>query len=252
MEFLGPGFFGWDGISSLAKLDTATIKKVITERLIVSYAVGNSVSYTNNFGADHVQHLRRRLAKFGSSDHLALSLHFGKLPKKVPAFLITHYIKLICGALNSDGERRRKFAPDGSVHADKCDDNPFPCYLCGLGDGERPGDASMHIFASCRLTRDAWEAVLGNFRGPRDVSWDCLFEKRSLPLFITDYPLADPEAGYCRLALTMAFCWAVHKITDQIKAGRSAEGAESRIVTLTLTFKNIWAPAIKKSKKLKQ
>ena len=43
----------------------------------------------------------------------------------------------------------------------------------------------------------------------------------------------------------VAFSWAVHKTIDQVKVGRSAEGADARIVTLTMSLKGIWAPAKK-------
>jgi hypothetical protein len=245
MEFLGPGYLNWDGLSQLPKLDATAIKKTVIEKLIVSYGDGNSASYTHNFGSDHTQHLCRRLAKFCSSDTDTLTQHYSKLPRKVPAFLITHYIKLLCGALNSDGERRKKFAPDGSVHVGKCAENPFPCYLCNLGDTEVPGDSSKHIFGACSSVFDAWECILYGANGPCDLSWAGLVGNKVSPLFIPDYPLADPKAGYNRLALTMAFCWAVHKTIDQIKMGRSAEGADARVVTMTMSLKNIWAPANK-------
>ena len=81
------------------------------------------------------------------------------------------------------------------------------------------------------------------------MAWTLLYDNKVTPLFIPDFPLAEPNAGYNRLSLTMAFCWAVHKTIDQIKMGRSAEGAESRIITLTLSLKNIWAPPKKASNK---
>jgi hypothetical protein len=249
MEFLGPGFLNWDGLSQLPKLDAASIRVAALGGLIVSYGVGNSVSYTQNFGFDHTQHLCRRLARFGSSDSDILTQHFNKLPRKVPAFLITHFIKLVCGALNSDGERRRKFDPGGSVHTGSCVENPFPCYLCNRGDVTLPGDGSKHLFGSCNSVKIAWDGILNNSRGPSDVAWTLLYDNKVTPLFIPDFPLAEPNAGYNRLSLTMAFCWAVHKTIDQIKMGRSAEGAESRIITLTLSLKNIWAPPMKASNK---
>jgi hypothetical protein len=249
MEFLGPNFLDWDGVSPLPKLDATTIKRYVIQSLILSYNLGCSSSYTCHFGADHTRHLRARLAKFGSADIDTPIQHFTKLPKKVPAFLITHFIKLMCGALNSDGERRRKFAPDGSVHPSKCDDNPFPCYLCSQGNAVLPGDSSKHIYASCNCVKNAWDGILNNPKCPRDESWICLYDKKVSPHFILDFPLADSNAGYNRLSLIMAFCWAVHKIIDQIKMGRSAEGADSRIVALTMSLKNIWAPPKKTSKK---
>jgi hypothetical protein len=247
MEFLGPGFLNWDGLSHLPKLDAASIKRIVIEKLVVSYADCNSASYTTNFGVDHRRHLCRRLAKFGSTDSDNYMLHFSKLQKKVPAFLVTHFIKLTCGALNSDAERRRKYSPDGSVHPNKGVGNPFPCYLCNRGDAVLFGDCSRHVFGSCKLVETAWEGVINNNRGPRDEAWVCLLSKKVTPCFVLDFPLADVEAGYNRLALVMSFCWAVHKTIDQIRSGRSAIGSDSRIVTLTISLRNIWAP-IKKSK----
>ena len=245
MEFLGPGFLNWDGYSQLPELNAAAIKMTVTENLVVSYAEVNSVAYTSNLGAGHRQHLCRRLAKFGSSDVDNLTQHFTKLPRKVPAFLITHFIKLICGALNSDGERRRKFAPDGSVHAIKSADNPLPCYLCDGGDVTHPGDCSKHLFSACSCVKTAWEGVVNNHRCPRDEDWVCLLSRKVTPCFIIDFPLADTKSGYNRLALVMCFCWAVHKTIEQIRSGRSSEDADRRIITLTVSLSNIWAPAKK-------
>ena len=120
MEFLGPTFLNWDGSSQLPKLNKTEIKKLAIERLIISYGTGNSSSYTRNFGRDHASHLRDRLQRVGVADACHTLSHFSTLPKKVPAFLITHYIKVICGALNSDGGRRRKFDSNASAHPDRC------------------------------------------------------------------------------------------------------------------------------------
>jgi hypothetical protein len=167
---LAPVFSTGTGFPNCPKLDDASIKKTVVGELVVSYSVGNSVSYTHNFGYDHTQHLRR-LAKFSAADSDTLTHHFSKLPRKVPAFLVTHFIKLICGALNSDGERRRKFTPDGSVLAGKCAENPFPCYLCNLGDVVIPWDSSRHIFGACSSVITAWDGILYSTNGPRDLSW---------------------------------------------------------------------------------
>jgi hypothetical protein len=247
MEFLGPNFLAWDGVAPLPKLDGPSIKNRTVQSLIISYNVGCSASYTNNFGSDHNHHISNRLAKFGSADTVNTTLHFAKLPKKVPAFLISHFIKLTCGATNSDGERRRKIDPDCSVHLGKHAENPFPCYLCDLGSEVLPGDCSRHIFGHCTVIKNAWEAILNNSRCPRDEAWICLHSKKVTPCFILDFPLAEADAGYNRLAMVMCFCWAVHKTIDQVKSGQSAEGADRRIVANTMSFKSIWAP-IKKQK----
>jgi hypothetical protein len=245
MEFLGPTFMDWDGSSQLPKLDKTEIKKLITERLVVSYGGDNSAKYTRNFGRDHSSHLLNRHLKFGMADTSFVNEHFSKLPKKVPAFLITHFIKVLCGALNSDGGRRRKFDPNGSVHPDKGVDNPFPCYMCGLGDVASPGDCSRHLFSSCIPVRSVWDAVINGTRGPNDVGFANCFEKKTTPLFVMDYPPADPAAGYCRLSLIMTLCWAIHKTISQIKMGRVPLGADRRAIALTLSLKNIWSPVSK-------
>jgi hypothetical protein len=174
--------------------------------------------------------------------------HFSKLPKKVPAFLITHFIKLLCGALNSDGGRRRKFDPNASQHPNKSPTNPFPCYLCGKGSVSLPGDNSKHIFSECECVRKAWNNILNKSHGPRDLLWSSTFVGRTTPLFIIDYPIADPNTGYCRLALVMAFCWAIYKTINQIRDGRNALNADIRAEALTVSLGNIWKKSSKKGR----
>jgi hypothetical protein len=242
MEFMGPEYLNWDGLSPLPKLDASSIRNFVTQKLIVSYSVGNAASYTRNFGKDHMSHLRARCAKYGVGDVQSLIVHFSNLPKKTPAFLITNYIKLFCGATNFDGGRRRKFDPNGSVHPCKDDSNPFPCYLCNKGDAIHPGDNATHLFSHCDQVKSAWLDVLSHANGPCDGAWCNTSAHKVTPLFIADYPLADSKFGYNRLAVVMAFCWAICKTIDQIKMGRSADGASARAVNLTMTLKNIWAP----------
>ena len=155
----------------------------------------------------------------------------------------------MCGASNSDGGRRRKFDPDSSVHPNKAVENPWPCYLCDLGDVASPGDCSRHIFTSCSRVRAAWEGVLFHPLGPHDTGWISLLDLKVSPIFIPDYQPAAPDAGYSRIALVMAFCWAIYKIIDQIKAGRSSDKADARAIALTISLRNIWAP-VKKPNKL--
>ena len=248
MEFLGPNFLGWDGSSPLPCLDDKNLKRIVNQSLIVSYNVGCSASYTNNLGADHTHHISSRLAKWGSTDSACLLAHFSRCVK-IPAFLITHFIKLVCGASNSDGGRRRKFDPDSSVHPNKAVENPWPCYLCDLGDVASPGDCSRHIFTSCSRVRAAWEGVLFHPLGPHDTGWVSLLDQKVSPIFIPDYQPAAPDAGYSRIALVMAFCWSIYKIIEQIKAGRSSDKADARAIALTISLRNIWAP-VKKPNKL--
>jgi hypothetical protein len=240
MEFLGPTFLGWDGSSQLPRLVKDDIKKLATEKLIVSYGAANSTNYTRNFGRDLSSHLRNRHLKFGMTDSSSVTEHFSKLPRKVPAFLISHYIKVFCGALNSDGGRRRFIDPDSSVHPGKGDSNPFPCYLCNLGSVADPGDCSRHLFGSCSVVRNVWDSIICGPGGPNDIGLANFFAKKTTPLFIPDYPIADPAFGYCRLSLIMTLCWAIHKTINQIKMGRDPLGADHRAVALTLSLKSIW------------
>jgi len=241
MEFLGADYLNWDGISPLPELDAEAIKKQVLQNLIVSYGTGRRAAYSQNFGKDHLSHLRVRCMKFGISDVGSVISHFAKLPKRVPSFLVSHFIKLFGGALNYDGGRRRKFDPNGSVHADKSPANPFPCYLCAQGAVELPGDNEKHIFGSCACVNGAWADVLSHPKGPGDCGWHSSFVNKTTPLFITDFPLAESGFGYNRLALVMSFCWAIYKVIGQIRMGRCSEGAGERAVALTISLKNIWA-----------
>jgi hypothetical protein len=246
MEFLGPHFLDWDGSSPLPKMDDKTLKNSIIQSLTVSYNSGSSRSYTRNFGKDHLSHLRHRHGKYGVTNIDHVLTHFAKLPKSIPPFLITHYVKLIGGASNYDGGRRRKFAPDESLHPDKTPSNPWPCYLCAQGDMVSPGNNENHLFRTCACVNSAWLDVLMHPNGPRDDGWVHHFANKVSPLFIIDYPETVNCIGYCRLALIMAFCWAVYKVVGQIRMGRCAEGAGERVVSLTILLRNIWAPVKKK------
>ena len=242
MEFLGADFLDWDGFSPLPLLDAVSIKRIVIENLLLSYGDERHAAYSRNFGSDHFSHLRARCLRFGVSEINTLLCHFDKLPKKVPAFLVSHYIKLFSGALNYDGGRRRKFEPNGSVHMAKCPVNPFPCYLCGQGTIVLPGDNERHIFASCVCVKDAWADVLLHPLGPVDYEWCSVFRGKISPLFILDYPPAVDNQGYNRLSLVMSFCWAVYKTIGQVRMGRCATGATERAVALTISLRNIWAP----------
>ena len=242
MEFLGADFLNWDGFSPLPSLDVVSIKKLVIDKLLLSYGTERYAAYSRNFGNDHFSHLRARCLRFGVSEINTVLGHFDKLPKKVPAFLVSHYIKLFCGALNYDGGRRRKFEPNGSVHMDKSPSNPFPCYLCGQGSVALPGDNEMHIFTSCVCVRSAWADVLLHPYGPADSGWHSFFCNKLSPLFILDYPPAEASQDYNRLSLLMAFCWAIYKTIGQVRMGRCATGAAERAVALTISLRNIWAP----------
>jgi len=217
-------------------------------RLIISYSAGSARSYTRNFGRDHTGHIKNKLEKVGVDDASHTISHFSTLPKKVPAFLVTHYIKTLCGALNSDGGRRRRYDVNSSSHPDRCASNPYPCYLCGSGDAVSPGDCRSHLFSSCEKVRSAWDLVINGPDGPADITFASFFENSSVPIYALNYPPADGGEGYNRLSLVMTFCWAIHKTINQVRMGRDALGADRRACALTLSLKSIWSPASKAKK----
>ena len=250
MEFLGPDFLNWDGSSPLPKLCRTTIRKLVIHKLIISYGSRRSVEYTRELGRDHHSHLLLRHSKYGALTDIPCA-HFSALPANTPPFLVTHFIKLICGSTNYDGGRRRKFAPEGSTHPDKSPSNPFPCLLCGQGDVDFPGDNANHVFSSCRVVKDAWLITLRHPNGPQDGGWVQHFANKVNPLFIIDFPLGGKNCGYSRLTLVMSFCWAIYRTIGQVRMGRCVEGAGERAVSLTLSLNNVWSP-VKPRAKLKK
>ena len=79
--------------------------------------------------------------------------------------------------------------------------------------------------------------------GPRDSEWISLLDSKVSPIFIPDYPPAASGAGYNRIALVMSFCWSIHKVIDQVKAGRSSDKADARAISMTMSLRSIWAPS---------
>jgi len=239
MEFLGPDFLDWDGCSPLPKLSKTEIKKQVIHSLILSYRPRRALEYTRQLGRDQCSHLMFRHSKYEASSDVALA-HFNALPSNIPPFLVSHYIKLLCGATNYDGGRRRKFAPNGSVHPEKSAANPFPCYLCSTGSVDLPGDNERHIFQSCSVVKSAWLNTVLHPSVPIDNEWVQVFAEKTTPLFIIDFPLEGKNTSYCRLALVMSFAWSIYKTISQIRMGRCALGAGERATSLTLELSNFW------------
>ena len=229
-------------------MDAKSIKNCALKGLIVSYGV-SSTRYTRNLGVDQLSHLQRCHAKFGISDSSSTIKHFALLPKKTPAFLITHYVKTISYALNSDGGRRRKFDPNPSEHPSRSPSNPYPCYLCSFGDLETLGDNTKHIYQNCKVMLEAWSLLLAHPSGPKDTAFATISKSKTSPIFFPDYRPASAKLGYNRLSLVMCFCWAVHSTIGQIRMGRSPMKAGDRILALTLSLRYIWAPTVKASSK---
>ena len=128
MEFLGPDFLNWDGLSPLPKVDTKFLKDCLVNRLIVSYSESRSKQYTAAFGNDHTRHLSLKLSRFGPPTLGPLLSHFSTLNSPTISFLVSFFVKLVCNCLNTDGDRRRQFDPDGSTHPLKNPSNPTPCF----------------------------------------------------------------------------------------------------------------------------
>ena len=68
------------------------------------------------------------------------------------------------------------------------------------------------------------------------------------PCLLLTTRFSDPNIGYCRLALVMSFCWAIHKTINQIRSGRDALNADIRAEALTVSLSNIWRKPSKKGR----
>ena len=250
MEFLGSDCMDWDGDHPLPKLDGVTIKKVLVQKLIVSYNESCKKRYTNELGRDHLTHLSLKFANWNGSSNTTLE-HFGSLPPSTPGFLVTLFVKILCNALNTDGDRRRHFDPLGSRHQLKSVTNLTPCYLCNQGNNTKgeTGDSCKHIFQNCQVIKKALVLTLSHCEGPNDPEMRGYFSSKTNPLFVLDYPPAGSSLGYSRLSFVMCFCWAVYKTIEQVRMGRDNEGAAERVLLLTLSLKNLWKTRVKKPSK---
>ena len=167
MELLGPDFIGWDGASPLPKLDRKSIHDIIISKRITRYSSSRAPTYTRELGKDHTTHIEARCSKHGASSITLLS-HFSTLPSKTPDYLISNYIKTLNNAQDTHGGRVRFFKPDLSTHTKKSSVNPWPCYFCGEGSNDSPGDNIAHIFTHCSTTKQALQSTCSSPRGPRD------------------------------------------------------------------------------------
>ena len=231
-------------------LDRKSIKRALCHSLCVSYNENCRKRFSRELGNDHLTHLRLRLSRWGGFTDVILS-HFILLPSHTPGFLVTLYIKILCNALNTDGDRRRHFDPHGSRHPDKCVTNLTPCYLCGLGSNCKgdTGDSCFHLFFNCLVVKEALRLVLEHVDFPDDPELGGFLRDKKTPFFITDFPPADIKLGFSRLLFVMSFSWAVCRATEQVRQGRTNVEVDVRILALTLSLKNLWTPKKKKPTK---
>ena len=233
MEFLGPEYLDWDGHTPLT-LDKKSIKSVAIKRGLLLYRGPFS---TTKKSKDFYHHVASKYALEGSSAASNSIDHFSSLPRDIPAFLVSHYIKALCNALNTDS-RRRGFDADCSSHPKKNSTNKWPCYFCDGGDLTNPGDRGKHIFSSCPVVKMAISAALRSHEGPNDPLFTKIFDLKTTPLFILDFPLT--KLKYSRLSFIMCALWAIWDNLLQIKKGRSKSNAASRIEKDIIGHKNIW------------
>jgi hypothetical protein len=143
MEFLGPDFLDWDGVLPLPKLDPKSVQDIVIARRITKYCSSRSPTYARALGEDHMSHLETKCAKY-SSNPTNLLAHFSTIPSKTPDYLISNYIKTLNNVQDTHGGRVRFFKPGLSTHPLKSPTNPWPCYLCGEGTTNAPGDNISH------------------------------------------------------------------------------------------------------------
>ena len=246
MEFLGPDFLNWDGSTTLPAIDGKFIKECLVNRLIVSYSESRSKQFTSALGNDHLHHLTLKLERFGSSATSSLTAHFSSLPSSTPAFLVSFFIRLLCNCLNTDGDRRRKFDPDGSTHPLKKGTNPFPCYLCNSGTVLVTGDSVKHLFTHCPVVKRALSLLSLHPLSPPAHPFLLSLPLKTSPLFVLDAPPAKADGPVLPLPFLLCFCWSVFNCRKQIASGRDSVDADSRISSLTLSFKRVWTPQSKK------
>ena len=245
MEFLGPDFLNWDGITSLPTMDKLVIKDCLINRLIISYSESRFKQYTTELGSDHTRHLEKKFNRYGHSDPSSTLSHFSSLPSSIPVFLVSFFIKLVCNCTNTDGDRRRKFDPDGSSHPLKSPLNPTPCFLCNLGSASCAGDSIKHLFSHCQVVKEALLLLISHSDSPPSHPFFLSLLLQTSPLFILDsLPHLTPDSIH-PLLFVLCFCWSVFSCRKQIKSGRDSAGADSRISSLSLSFRNLWSPSPK-------
>jgi ribonuclease HI len=238
MEFLGDEYLCWDGTTALS-IGRKDIKRVALKHGILSYS-GPRCSAKNSLRKDFCHHLLDRYSAYGSPAASNMYIHFDKIPKQTPAIMITVFIKALCNALNTDS-RFRHVKKDCSTHLMRTHLNPYPCYLCGEGGVLSRGDSTRHVFLDCQVVKDAFRSVLISPEGPADPSFRSIYDKKTTPLFILDFPVAKPTLGYSRLCLCICAIFSVWNCRVEIKKGRDCAGVVPRIVNRILSERRWWS-----------
>jgi ribonuclease HI len=238
MEFLGDEYLGWDGQASL-DFTKKDIKNIALKHGILHYT-GPRNKTKNDLRKDFYHHLVDRYKEHGSIASSNSLVHFKGLPKRTPAFLVTHFIKALCNALPTDS-KRRFVNPECSLHPAKSPTNMYPCYFCDFGDAEHHGDRNKHIFNDCPTTRTAISDALKSEEGPGDPSLLSMYGKKTTPLYILDFPTASSHYKYSRLGFILCALWSIWSTLEEIKKGRSRSGAASRITQRILAMSKIWS-----------
>jgi len=186
MEFLGPLYLNWDGVTKL-HLTKEKIHEVLLHCGSILYPASGYCKKRKVHGRDHLHHLAKRYSKFESKASSMTLAHYALLSSSIPAFLVTHNIKCLCNALNTDS-RRCFFDPASCSHVRKSPTLVRPCYLCS-----KETDQTSHIYCSCGVVKAALKLVFASPLCPKDSKWSAILVKKSTPLFILDFDSLLPS-----------------------------------------------------------
>ena len=236
MEFLGPFYLNWDGGSPL-KMTKEVIHNVLVDRGTVRYPA-LARNRVKTLGPDFLHHLAARYGKHGSIASCMAPVHSALLPSTIPSFLISHQVKAVCNALNTDS-RRKVFDPTCSTHPSKSTPRDRPCYLCS-----KDTDSTSHLYGSCPVVKAALRLCLSDPRTPTDPNWSEALDKKTTPLYILDFE-APSEPPIRRLPFLMVFNWAVWKVVSGLRKGRDAGNAAPAILRITLEMRHHWVSCFK-------
>jgi ribonuclease HI len=221
VDFLGPLYFNWDKVSSLASLSKTHIKHSLIKNGFLSYPSAKKKELTKRWGRDYDDHIYTRLGHFGvASFSDELKKHYKK-PVKNP-YLYENHLKIITNSL-ATARRRRVVLMAGS------DPGSLPCCsLCSLAD-----DGVKHLFFDCLVVIDAMALVARNkILDITDEVRKALFQNKR-PLFLPISPdLSTPN--FSPLLYCMAFCRAVIDATERVKLGIVIKPAATFIMNATI------------------
>ena len=229
MEFLGPNFLGWDGLSDLSNLKDADIKRTLVRHGL------HQVKDQGEVERARYKDLVVKFAQHGTTPVRSLE-HFATIPPGVPNSLLEHHLLLYTNALATD-KRVRHFAPEASVHPAKSLWYPYPCYFCGLGT-----DSIKHIYTECEEVRNLLVSLSRPCTSQPPLI-DSTFVKSlnpSLPLFIFDFPL--PRKGEQNgAAFLLSFNREVWMLRRELRAGVCALFCINAFRKKLRSFAYLWA-----------